>query len=73
MSLSLEQFGIDRLDPKEKFELIELIWGSIPDEQAFIPPEWHLRELERRVAAADANPDACEPWESICARLSNKP
>ena len=73
MSLTLEQFGIDRLDPKERFELIDLIWDSIPDEEPFVPPEWHLRELERRVASADANPAARESWESVYARLSSKP
>ena len=73
MNLTLEQFGIDRLGSKEKFELIDLIWNSIPDDQSFIPPEWHLRELERRVAAADANPGAVESWESVYARLSKKP
>ncbi len=48
MSLTLQQFGIDRLAPKEKFELIDLIWDSIPDDEPFVPPDWHVRELERR-------------------------
>jgi putative addiction module component (TIGR02574 family) len=73
MSLTLEQFGIDRLSPKQRYELLTLIWDSLPDEETFTPPEWHLRELERRVAAADANPGAAEPWESVLARLSRKP
>lgn len=33
MSLTLEQFGIDRLDPQQRFELIGLIWDSIPDDE----------------------------------------
>jgi putative addiction module component (TIGR02574 family) len=73
MSLTLEQFGIDRLSPQERLELIELIWDSIPDDAPFTPPDWHLRELERRVAAADADPGAAEPWETVLARLSRKP
>ena len=51
MSLTLEQFGIDRLSPQERSELIELIWDSLPPETPFTPPAWHIRELERRVAA----------------------
>lgn len=70
MSLTLEQFGIDRLDPKQRFELIDLIWDSIADDQPYAPPEWHLRELEKRLEAADANPGATEPMESVFARLS---
>ena len=73
MSMTLEQFGIDRLDPRQRLELIDLIWDSIPDNEPFIPPAWHLTELERRVTAADADPGATEPWETLLARLSNKP
>ncbi len=73
MSLTLEQFGIDRLSPQQRFELIDLIWDSVPPEVPFTPPEWHLRELERRVAAADADSGAAEPWVTVRARLSRKP
>lgn len=73
MSLTLEQFGIDRLSPKQRMELLDLIWDSLPADEPFVPPDWHIRELERRVAAADAAPGASEPWETVLARLSNKP
>jgi putative addiction module component (TIGR02574 family) len=72
MAITLEQFGIDRLTPAERIELIGLIWDSIPDDVPFTPPDWHIRELERRVAAADADPGAAEPWEAVLARLSRK-
>lgn len=73
MSLTLEQFGIDRLSPQQRLELIDLIWDSIPEEIPYAPPDWHLRELERRIAAADADPAAAEPWEAVRTRLSRKP
>jgi putative addiction module component (TIGR02574 family) len=73
MTMTLEQFGIDRLNPQQRWELIGLIWDSLPDDLPFTPPEWHLPELERRVAAADADPGAAEPWEVVLARLSRKP
>jgi putative addiction module component (TIGR02574 family) len=72
MGLTLEQFGIERLNAQERCELIELIWDSLPDDAPFAPPAWHLRELERRIAAADADPAAAEPWEAVRARLSGK-
>lgn len=72
MSMSLEQFGIDRLDAAQRLELIGLIWDSIPPEACFVPPESHIRELERRIAAADANPDAVEAWPDLLARLLRK-
>lgn len=73
MALTLEQFGIDRLTPQQRYELIGLLWDSLPDDSPFTPPEWHLRELDRRIAAADADPGAAEPWETVLARLSRKP
>ncbi|HTU93961.1 MAG TPA: addiction module protein [Gemmataceae bacterium] len=72
MDLTLEQFGIDRLNPQQRLELLGLIWDSLPDGPPFMPPDWHLRELERRIAAADADPGAAEPWETVRARLSRK-
>jgi putative addiction module component (TIGR02574 family) len=72
MNLTLEQFGIDRLSPEERYELIDLIWDSLPSDAPFTPPEWHLQELEKRIAAADADPGAVEPWEAVLARLSRK-
>ena len=70
MDLTLEQFGIDRLSPRQRFELIGLIWDSLPTDTPFTPPDWHLRELERRIA--DADPGAAEPWETVLTRLSRK-
>lgn len=71
MGLTLEQFGIDRLSPQERCEVIGLIWDSLFDDAPFTPADWHLRELERRVAVADL--EAAEPWEAVLARLSRKP
>ncbi len=73
MSMTLEQFGIDRLSPQQRCELIDLIWDSLSPDAPFDPPGWHLRELEGRIAAADAAPAAAEPWEAVLARLSRKP
>jgi putative addiction module component (TIGR02574 family) len=73
MDMTLEQFGIDRLSPDQRLELIGLIWDSLPTEAPFAPPDGHLRELERRIAAADADPGAAEPWDAVRARLSRSP
>ena len=70
MSLNLSQFGIDRLDAQQRVELIGLIWDSLPDDAPYTPPNWHIQELERRLAVADANPSAAEPGEAVLARLS---
>ena len=73
MNVTLEQLGIDQLSAAERLELIGLIWDSIPDAEVGPPPEWHLRELERRRAAAEADPSAAIPWEVVKARLTERP
>ncbi len=72
MDLSLEQFGIDHLNPEQRLALIGLIWDSLPHDASFVPPEWHVRVLEQRLAAADSDPNAGESWEVVRARLSRK-
>jgi putative addiction module component (TIGR02574 family) len=66
MSQELNEFGFERLSNSERLELIGLIWDSITE----LPiPDEHLRELERRRAAAEADPDVGVPWEVVKARL----
>ena len=69
MSLTLEQFGIHLLSPEQKLELVNLIHASL---ETTLPdsPEWHLRLLDQRIAAADVDPGTGELWESVYARLS---
>lgn len=67
MAVTLEQFGLDHLPAGERFELVGLLWDSLGDGE-FTPPEWHLLELESRIAEADANPDAAIPWTDFKAK-----
>jgi putative addiction module component (TIGR02574 family) len=74
MNPTLQDFGIDRLSVDQRLDLIGLIWDSIIDEPENLPvPEWHIRELERRLASAEANPEAAIPWEVVKARLAERP
>jgi putative addiction module component (TIGR02574 family) len=70
MSQTLSEQDIDRLTVPERLDLIDLLWDSIPDTLEDLPvPEWHRQELERRLAEADAHPEAAIPWEQVKARL----
>ena len=63
MALSIEQ----------RLELISELWDSIPNSLDTLPvPDWHREELDRRLAAADADPDAAIPWEEVKRRLREK-
>jgi putative addiction module component (TIGR02574 family) len=69
MSPILSELGIDRLSVAERLELIGEIWDTLPSDAELPIPDWHIHELERRLAAADADPAAAIPWEAVKGRL----
>ena len=73
MSVNIQDFGIDRLSVRERLELIDQIWDSLPQE---VTPEdvpaWHLAELATRRAEADASPGAGKPWRDALARFEER-
>lgn len=69
MSSLLTTLGIDRLSPAERIQLIGEIWDSLTPIDQLPIPESHREELDRRLAAADADPAAGRPREEVEARL----
>ena len=69
MSPTLQEFGIDRLSRQDRLRLIEEIWESLTPIGELELPQSHREELDRRLAAADADPAAGRPWEEVRARL----
>lgn len=68
MTPTIQDLGIDRLSAEQRLRLIGEIWDSISMEDTAIP-ESHREELDRRLAAADADPAAGRTWEEVRARL----
>jgi putative addiction module component (TIGR02574 family) len=70
MSIDLESLGILQLSVEQRLELIEQIWDTLPEQ---ISPEqvpaWHLEELERRRAGAEAQPALGKPWRDVLGPL----
>jgi putative addiction module component (TIGR02574 family) len=59
---------IMRLPVEERLQLLEQVWDSIAADPNTVPvPEWHLRELERRLA--DPHPEHVT-WDEVKSRLS---
>ena len=75
MAVTIEEFGIDRLSVRDRLDLIERIWDSLP--VAVAPeevPEWHKEVLAKRLAEAEANPGGGVPWrEALAAIRSRRP
>jgi putative addiction module component (TIGR02574 family) len=72
MSVSIEALGIDRLSAREKLELIEQIWDSLPEQASPDEvPAWHLPELARRRAQAGTAPGMGRSWREALARFGS--
>ena len=70
MPFDFESSGIAQLSVRERLELIEKIWDSLPDTVAPEEvPDWHLAELARRRAEAAAQPGIGRPWREVLGPL----
>jgi putative addiction module component (TIGR02574 family) len=66
MTPSLRELGIDRLSIEERLTLAQQLWDSVAADLVQQPLTASQRaELDRRIAAADANPSDGVPWETI--------
>jgi putative addiction module component (TIGR02574 family) len=74
MPATVESLGIDRLSVRERLDLIEQIWDSLPGSvEPQEVPDWHLVELARRRAEAESRPGEGRPWREVLASLEAKP
>jgi putative addiction module component (TIGR02574 family) len=70
MSSLMKSLGIDQLSPAQRILLVEEIWDSIVAEEERSPlTEAQRQDLQRRIAAYEANPKAGSSWEEVKARL----
>ena len=66
MSPTLQALGIDRLSVPERLALVQEIWDSIAADVETAPlTEGQRQEIDRRLAAHKANPQAAIPWEQV--------
>jgi putative addiction module component (TIGR02574 family) len=65
----LSALGIDRLSVPQRLQLVEEIWDSIAPAGEQLPlTEAQRNELDRRLAALQAEPANVIPWEEVEAR-----
>jgi putative addiction module component (TIGR02574 family) len=61
------------LDPRERIELIELLWESFVEEPDTLPVTDEQRaELRRRLDEHERDPDAAKPWPEVRAELERE-
>ena len=72
MPVDLAALGVEKLSVRERLELIDQIWETLPESvQADEVPEWHLVELARRRADAEARPGEGRPWRDVLDSLGS--
>lgn len=55
----------------ERISLVEAIWDSIAASPESVGvPEWHKRELQKRLQAYQADPQAGASWDEVRQRLT---
>jgi putative addiction module component (TIGR02574 family) len=66
MASSIQLLPLEQYSVEERVELLGRIWDSLLDTGRLPPmPEWHAREVARRIARADAEPGATIPLEQL--------
>jgi putative addiction module component (TIGR02574 family) len=74
MSATLKSLGIDQMTVAQRILLVEEIWDSIAAEAERAPlTDAQKQDLQRRVAAYEANPQAGSTWNEVKARLQGRP
>ena len=64
---------IRALSVEDRIELAEAIWESVEEDQDdFELTDAQKREIDRRLALYEANPDDVIPWETVRKRLQTK-
>jgi putative addiction module component (TIGR02574 family) len=73
MSVNLGSLGIHQLSVRDRLELIEQIWDSLPEQVAPQDvPDWHLVALARRRANAQEQPGVARPWREVLRSLESR-
>jgi hypothetical protein len=58
--------NIDHLDVAARVELLGRVWDSLIESNGLPPlPDWHMREVARRIARADAEPGTGIPLSQL--------
>jgi putative addiction module component (TIGR02574 family) len=64
---------IAEMPVEQRLQLVEDIWDSIVDlPESVQVPEWHKQELDARLEAYHAAPDAGSPWQDVKERILNR-
>lgn len=66
MSPTLHDFPIEQLSLDDRLTLLSRLWDSLLESGNLPPiPDWHIRELEQRIAEAENHPETAIPLKQL--------
>ena len=70
---SLSVAEILKLSPQKRLAMVEAIWDSLAADPDSVPvPSSHVREVRKRMAAYEANPEETVSWDQAKASALRK-
>lgn len=67
---SITASEIAEMPIQQRIQLVEDIWDSIAEMPESVEiPQWHKKELEKRLDAYHANPSEGSPWKDVKKRI----
>ena len=70
MADRIDSLGIEFLSVRDRLDLIERIWDSLPEQvESQDIPDWHVAELATRRGRAAESPGVGKPWREVLERL----
>jgi len=73
MSLAELHDAFDALSADDQLRLVHELWDRVASNAARLPaPQWHLEELEQRMAEHAAAPDDVVSWTDVVARARSR-
>ncbi|HEV3343058.1 MAG TPA: addiction module protein [Pirellulales bacterium] len=72
MPINIQSLGVHELSVRERLDLIEQIWETLPAQLDLSEmPEWHRDELAKRRTQAEAAPAVGTPYREVLDRLQH--
>jgi putative addiction module component (TIGR02574 family) len=66
MAVNMADYGLDKLSVEDRLTLAQQLWDSVAEEVDRLPlSRAQQQEVDRRLAAHQANPQAAIPWEQV--------
>jgi len=65
--------GFDEISVEDQIEYVQSLWDRIAAKADQVPvPDWHIKLLDERIDAHEANPEGSRPWDEVRDEIRSK-